>query len=578
MAKLDVDRSRTVAKQAESKPVLKAMQAQKLRQSYQYMAGNVLRGQVIGQGRACLQHVFEHHLYSMLMGIIIVANAFFVIHETDLKASDSEIPTWITSASYIFLAMYTLEILLRLYVYRMTFFRSGWNIIDLLVVLTDLCAELTKIWVTSEAPSVSVLRIFRLARLLRVLAMLSSTNELDTMLLGFGSAMRAMIWACFMIGVVITVCSIVAVEFVHPLNVEVAKTGVYGDCRRCARAFETVAESNLTFIAQIIAGDSWGQITIPIIEAYPASGAFFLFVFGLIDLGVLNLILTVIVNAAESARVANHEMQLRGKARQIEEMKNKLKTLCSNLDDNDDGRISLEEFLSGLDENEEFARTLALLDIHKQDAEVVYRLMDEDGSGDVDFNEFIHTMISTKHETEKTQLLFLKAGMNEMQRDLRNQHGILNDMLLDVAGRVMDRTDVASAVERAFDESSAKVGLHADSIMAEFDCLTRKLDYRWEQLQREQAKNFRALENVWAEASLPAQPPVQRGIVRESPLASLVMPPRCTPCEIGYIKQSCIDVKQSCIIAGYPVKNPETSDPERTVEHGERTRDVADNN
>lgn len=47
-------------------------------------------------------------------------------------------------------------------------------------------------------------------------------------------------------------------EVLHPVNVRVAERGDYEGCERCIRAYSSVLTSNLTFMQQILAGDSWG--------------------------------------------------------------------------------------------------------------------------------------------------------------------------------------------------------------------------------------------------------------------------------------------------------------------------------
>lgn len=520
----------------------------KVRQSYHHMAGHALTQQNTGvileewtPMRITAYNIIEHALYATFMGIIIITNAVFVIHETDLRASDDEIPAWLMISGYTFLTVYFLEIVLRFYIFRLKFFASGWNCIDLMVVITDCCAECSRVWADTDVPSVAVLRIFRLVRLMRLIAMLTVFQELQTMLLGFASAMKAMLWASFLIGVVLTTCSIFAVEFISPLNVKVAQAGAYGHCERCGRAFETVATSNLTFIQQIIAGDSWGQITVPIVEAYPATGIFFFVVFGLIDLGVLNLILTVIVNAAEEARLTNKVLQLRAKEEQTQESKNRMTMLLADIDTDNDGRISLEEFMAGVDGNAELRETLALLDIQRQDVDLVYHLMDEDDSGDVDYNEFIHTMMETKHENLNTKLLWLKGKMNDSMRLIREQTRVIK---ADVVNGMIGTPDVSRAVRSAVKESLGNVGLDPDTIMSEFTALNQKITERWDMVQIEQAKSLRVLEKVRAEV-VSSQSVVHALEVRpmgskQSSLPSLSMP-QCSSCEVA--DKSLIDAR-----------------------------------
>lgn len=50
------------------------------------------------------------------------------------------------------------------------------------------------------------------------------------------------------------------------MNERVASKGLYDGCERCPRAFKSTFNSALTFTQQIVTGDSWGTISIPVIE------------------------------------------------------------------------------------------------------------------------------------------------------------------------------------------------------------------------------------------------------------------------------------------------------------------------
>jgi len=105
------------------------------------------------------------------------------------------------------------------------------------------------------------------------------------MLHGMTSAMRAILWAAFLIGVVIVLWSIVAVELIHPLNKQIGASGVYDECARCPEAYSSVGNACLTFVASILAGDSWGKVSMPIMETFPLSIPFFIAVRELRKLG-----------------------------------------------------------------------------------------------------------------------------------------------------------------------------------------------------------------------------------------------------------------------------------------------------
>merc|ERR1719160_366301 len=114
-----------------------------------------------------------------------------------------------------------------------------------------------------------------MARLLRSMRILLHFRELYIMAHGMVAAAKAIFWAAVMLVIWLTLWSIVTVELIHPLNKEISDSGLYGDCDRCGRAFSSVPQSILTFIQQIIAGDSWGTLTVPIIEAHPWTSLIF---------------------------------------------------------------------------------------------------------------------------------------------------------------------------------------------------------------------------------------------------------------------------------------------------------------
>jgi len=70
----------------------------------------------------------------------------------------------------------------------------------------------------------------------------------------------------------------------------------------CPHAFETVFKSGLTFFQTIVAGDSWGTLAVPIIQYEPATAIFFIMVLVSVSLAIMNLILAVIVEAAQGSR------------------------------------------------------------------------------------------------------------------------------------------------------------------------------------------------------------------------------------------------------------------------------------
>merc|ERR1719242_1002780 len=122
--------------------------------------------------------------------------------------------------------------------------------------------------------------------------------------------MRAIGFAIVLILVVFTVFSLAAVETIHPINFQLYLDGVYGDCEWCGRAFSSVMHSNLTFFKHVIAGDSWGLLSIPLMETNPwLTAPVLLGGSCVVQMGLMNLMVAIIVDKAATARENDLELQ-----------------------------------------------------------------------------------------------------------------------------------------------------------------------------------------------------------------------------------------------------------------------------
>merc|ERR1719253_182942 len=159
-------------------------------------------------------------------------------------------------------------------------------------------------------------------------------------------SLRSIFWGAVLLFFFLVVWSIVAVQFIHPLNATLTEEGYHKDCERCPRAYASVMESTLTFCQQIVAGDSWGQATIPIIEHYPATAFYFAGVFLSVGMAVLNLILGVVVSVAQSEHDRLKEEMSEAKRVQEMEVHSHLLEICKEMDKDSNGELSKEEVLA----------------------------------------------------------------------------------------------------------------------------------------------------------------------------------------------------------------------------------------
>jgi len=369
-----------------------------------------------------------HHTFDYAMGLVIMFNMVMIIIETDHAAHNDDSIPWVANTGWIILVIFIVELVLRLFVAGISFFCDGWNLFDFFVVVTDFAFSFVGLFLDGLFP-ISTLRIFRLCKLARVSKVFRVFPELRIMMAGLIGSFRAIFWGSVLLTFVLMVWSIVAVQFIHPLNRELGDVHAKNDCERCPRAFESVLQCTLTFSQQIVAGDSWGQATIPVIEAYPWTAFYFLSVYLTVAVAVMNLILGVVVNVASS----EHE-RLQGEIAEnadIEKMcasKNILK-MCEEMDTDGSGELERDELLN-LRESEVFIAAIAHMNLTKEDLAMAFDTMDADGSGSVSYTELVDMLYkmqvsSTEFMLEQIKYLILYIKDLILKNQETNQKELL---------------------------------------------------------------------------------------------------------------------------------------------------------
>jgi len=405
--------------------------------------------------------VLHHHDFDHVMGCVIMFNMLLIIVETDHAAhSEGTIP-WVENAGATVLIIFVVELCLRLFVGGRAFFSHGWNVFDFLIVVSDAMFSLLGLILGSVFP-MSTLRVFRLCKLARVSKVFRVFPELRIMMAGLMGSFRAIVWGTVLLAFVLIVWAIVAVQFIHPI----AKALDFPDgCERCPRAYESVLQSTLTFSQQIVAGDSWGQATIPVIEANPWTAFFFMGVYLTVAVAVMNLILGVVVNIAS----CEHD-RLEG---ELEEEKNIRKMcatndilkICEEMDCDGDGLLSMEE-LDGFKNSEEFSTAIDELDITQEDLKMAFSTMQHDHTGSVSYPEFVRKLYKMKDSDAAFMLEQIKYLITQV-RDI-----VLQKM--ETAQKELQET--LEKIEEEEEKIEESLGLGLEKIEGNLDMVEESLE------------------------------------------------------------------------------------------------------
>lgn len=342
------------------------------------------------------------------MALIILFNMVIIIIDTDQASADPDGGTdWTATSGNIILLVFIVELVMRLYALRKGFWKDTWNKFDFIVVVSDASFSLFG-FLFGDMFEVSVLRVFRLAKLARMTKVVRMFPELRELVAGLVGAFRAIFWGMVLLTFALLVWSIIAVQFIHPLNKEMTEKGLHDGCERCPRAFSSVMNSFLTFSQQIICGDSWGQATIPIIEYAPHTSVFFAAVFLSVGLAIVNLILGVVVTVAQEAHDLTRKDHEDEKRMAVMESQNHLMSMCADMDADGSGELTREEIEKGFRDNKAFRDCLLEMDVEEDGLSIVWTILDSDKSGVLNFKEFVSQIYKMRDSDSQFMLAYIR--------------------------------------------------------------------------------------------------------------------------------------------------------------------------
>ncbi len=261
--------------------------------------------------RTRVQHWVESLWFVRFITVLIVVNAIILGLETSvtLKAMAGSWFFWINKT---IIAVFVIEVVLKLFCYRLSFFRAGWNWFDLIIVILSLLP-------TQGA-------ILRSLRLLRVLRLLSTVRQLRMLVDSLLEALPGIGWSAVLLLIFFYIFGVMGVE-------------LFGSS--FPEWFGTLGASLYTLF-QIMTLESWSMgIARPVMEVYPYAWLFFTPFILVASFMVLNLFIAIIVSAtqeigwkegpqAAEAKLAHQEREemlqlMRQMAQQINDLERQLR-------------------------------------------------------------------------------------------------------------------------------------------------------------------------------------------------------------------------------------------------------------
>jgi voltage-gated sodium channel len=228
---------------------------------------------------ALVRGIVESRAFSIAITTVIVINAITLGLETSPAALDAAGPI-LLAIDAAALWVFTIEIALKLWVYRSRFFQDGWNLFDFSIVAIA--------WLPASGP-LAVLRALRIVRVLRLVSIVPQMRSV------VGALFRSLPGMASILAVLVLVFYIGAVM----------ATKLYGAA--FPDWFGSVGASMYSLF-QIMTLESWSMgIVRPVMEVHPGAWLFFVPFIVVTSFTVLNLFIALIVNSMQSLQAETNQ-------------------------------------------------------------------------------------------------------------------------------------------------------------------------------------------------------------------------------------------------------------------------------
>lgn len=251
--------------------------------------------------REKLRKYFESDSFQTLIVSVIILNSILIGLETSPVVMNS-IGPYIDQIDLVILVIFVIEILLKVYAYRLKFFKSAWNLFDASVVLVSIL------------PAAGSFAVFRALRILRTLRLLKNIPKLKLIIESLLHAIPSIGWIFMLLIIVYYIFAVIG-------------TNIFGDAYPVY--FGTLGKSFYTLF-QIMTLESWSSaIARPILDGQPFAALYFILFILIATYTTLNIFIAIVVNTMNEL----HHKDLQEEEEHIKEfISNENKELHAKLD------------------------------------------------------------------------------------------------------------------------------------------------------------------------------------------------------------------------------------------------------
>jgi len=309
--------------------------------------------------------------------------------------------------------------------------QAVWLVFDISIVVVSIVDVWVFAMMDSKSKGFGILRTLRLLRVVRSVKLLRYFKELYLIVMGLYHAFFVLFWIVFLLFLFIYVCATFCVNLIGDEGTGFTEEG--------RRYFESLPMAIFTLF-EVMTLENWTEVseTYKRGQDYSVAVLVFLMIFiFMTHFTVLNLFVAAIVEHIQRES-STADLELMNDVRENHfRIYNLLWAFFELADENGDGELSIAEFKEVL-QNPEAEQTLQALGLAAHDIEWLFDILDVDGNGVLNIDEFISGCLDSKSSEQSRMLLrlqytlvkeirsVLKPQLEQLDRALMNDAAALS--------------------------------------------------------------------------------------------------------------------------------------------------------
>lgn len=343
--------------------------------------------------------------FEYMVGALLMLNAISIGVKAEFRAQNpsEKAPVFFKVSETIFGLLFTVELVMRLYVFRKKFLRIKgwqWNLFDLIVVSLQIVEAFFDLFLSTDGVgALSFLRLLRLGRVVRLLRMVRLVPELKSMVYLIAASMQSFFWTLVLLSLLMYGLAVHLADEVS----EYRESNPSSDLSKLEDGWGSVLKSINSLYQSILGGIDWKELYDELERISWSVPMLFVMYVAFASLVMLNLVTGVFVEGAQRIVTEDRDAELVKQA----------KRMFNIVDDSADHQVTWDEFQSHL-EDPGMAEYFRLVGISRKEAKDLFQLLDLDSSGTLSVKEFVHGCLGLRGPAKSLDLARL-AYNHELQ-------------------------------------------------------------------------------------------------------------------------------------------------------------------